>query len=106
MNREVINLSEKAVLPPEMFACLDAKGENYIVEIELPGVKKKDIDLRMHENVIHVLAERKDLTFHGHLHFPLKVSPKKAKSKFTSGLLKVEVPLKEKPKPAVKIKVE
>jgi HSP20 family molecular chaperone IbpA len=34
-------------IPAEMFACLDEKGENYIVQIELPGVEKKDIDLTM-----------------------------------------------------------
>ncbi|MFQ5836957.1 MAG: Hsp20/alpha crystallin family protein [Candidatus Bathyarchaeia archaeon] len=99
-------MAEKVVTPPHMFACLDAEGENYIVEVELPGVKKKDIDLSMHEDIIHVLAEREDLAFHGHLHFPIKVNPKKAKAKFTSGLLRVEVPLKEKRKPPTKIEVK
>jgi len=94
------------VVPPRMFACLDAKGENYIVEVDLPGVKKEDIDLSMHEDIIHVLAERKDLEFHGHLHFPIKVDPKKAKAKFSNGLLRVEVPVKEKRSPPTKIEVE
>jgi HSP20 family protein len=89
-----------------MFACLDAKGENYIVEVDLPGVNKKDIDLNMHEDIIHVLAEREDLAFHGHLHFPIKVDPKKAKAKFSNGLLQVEVPVKEKRGPPIKIEVE
>ena len=89
-----------------MFACLDAKAENYVVEVDLPGVKKKDIDLSMHENVIHVLAEREDLAFHGHLHFPIKVNPKKAKAKFNNGLLRVEAPLKEKRSPPIKIEVK
>ncbi len=99
-------MSEKVVVPPHLFACLDAKGENYVVEVELPGVKKKNVDLTMHEDVIHVLAERDDIAFHGHLHFPLKVNPKKAKAKFTSGLLRVEVPVKEKRSPPVTIEVE
>ena len=94
------------VVPPHMFACLDAKGENYVVEVDLPGVKKKDIDLSMHEDIIHVQAERTDLEFHGHLHFPLKVRPKKAKAKFSNGLLRVEVPLKAKPSPPLKIEVK
>jgi len=89
-----------------MFACLDANGENYIVEVDLPGVGKKDIDLSMHEDIIHVLAEREDLAFHGHLHFPIKVDPKKAKAKFSNGLLRVKVPVKEKRSPPIKIKVE
>ena len=89
-----------------MFACLDAEGENYIVEVDLPGVKKKDIDLSMHEDIMHVLAEREDLAFHGHLHFPIKVDPKKARAKFSNGLLRVEVPLKEKRSPPIKIEVK
>lgn len=99
-------MSEKVVVPPHMFACLDAKGANYIVEVELPGVKKKDIDLSMHEDITHILAEREDLAFHGHLHFPLKVNPKKANAKFSNGLLRVEVPVREKRSPPLKIEVE
>ena len=99
-------MAEKVLVPPHMFACLDAKGENYVVEVDLPGVKKKDIDLSMHEDIIHVLAEREDLAFHGHLHFPIKVDPKKAKAKFSNGLLRVEVPVKEKRSPPIKIEVK
>ena len=54
-------MTAKVLVPPHMFACLDAAGENYDVEIDLPGVNKKDIDLRMHEGIIHVLAEREDI---------------------------------------------
>ena len=97
---------EKVVVSPRMFACLDAKGENYVIEVDLPGVEKKDINLSMHEGIIHILAEREDLAFHGHLHFPIKVNPKKAKAKFSNGLLRVEVPLKEKRSPPIKIEVK
>lgn len=77
-----------------------------IVDIELPGVKKEAIDLSMHEDIIHVTAEREDLEFHGHLQFPIRVDPTKAKATFANGLLKVQVPLKEKRSPPLKIKVE
>ena len=33
---------EKVAVPAEMFTCLDDKGENYLIEIELPSVEKKD----------------------------------------------------------------
>lgn len=88
-----------------MFACLDAAGENYLVEIELPGAKKRDIELSVHEDLIHINAEREDLTLHGHLHFPLKVNPREAEATFSSGLLTVTVPLKEKRKPPLKIRI-
>lgn len=94
------------VVPPHMFACLDAKSQNYVVEVDLPRVKKKDIDLSMHEDIIHVIATRTDLTFRGHLHFPLKVIPKKAEAKFSDGLLRVTVPVKEKTAPPINIPVK
>jgi len=96
----------KVVVPPHMFTCIDEAGENYLVEVELPGVNKKDIDLSMHEDIIHIIAEREGLEFHGHLHFPLKVNPEKAKANFSNGLLKVEAPLKEIPSPPRKIEVK
>ena len=89
-----------------MFACHDAKGENYIVEVELPGVNKEHIDLSMHDDIIHFLAEREDLAFHEHLPFPIKGNPKRAKAKFSNGLLRVEVPLKEKRSPPIKLGIE
>jgi HSP20 family molecular chaperone IbpA len=50
-------LAEKVVVPPHMFACLNVKGENYIVEVDLLGVNRKDIDLSMHED--HLCPSRK-----------------------------------------------
>ena len=97
--------AEKIVLPAEMFACLDAKSENYIVEIELPGVDKKNIELGMHDDLVSVKAERPDQMFFGHLRFPLKVYPKKAKANFKQGLLTVMVPVKEKRGPHVGVKI-
>jgi HSP20 family protein len=96
----------KPATPAEMFACLDDTGANYLVEIELPGVEKKNIDLKMHEDLISVRAERTDVAFMGHLHFPLRVNPKKAKATFKQGLLLVQVPVKEKRSPPLSIKVK
>jgi len=101
-----VEKTEKATFPAQMFACLDDKGENYIVEIELPGVDRKNIELTMHEDMISVRAERRDLTLLGHLHFPLKVNHKKAKAVFKQGLLAVQVPVKEKRGPPVTVKIK
>jgi len=98
--------AEKTVIPAEMFACLDDKGANYILEIELPGVDKKTIQLNMHEDLVSVRAERDDEVMLGHLHFPLRVNPRKAKATFKQGLLAVTVPVKEKRPPPVSIKIK
>jgi HSP20 family molecular chaperone IbpA len=42
----------------------------------------------------------------GHLHFPLKVNPKKAEATFKQGLLSVTVPVKEKRAPPTAIKIK
>jgi len=97
---------EKVAVPPEMFACLDDAGENYLLEVELPGVSKKNIELSMHDDLVHVKADRTDVIFLGHLHFPLKVNPKKAEAAFTQGLLTVKVPVKEKRMPPTSIKIK
>jgi HSP20 family protein len=99
-------IMEKGTIPAEMFACLDEKGENYIVQIELPGVEKRNIELSMHDDLVSVKAERKDIMFLGHLHFPLKVNPKKAEATFKQGLLAVQVPVKEKRSPPTLIKIK
>jgi len=97
---------EKLAVPPEMFACLDDTGQNYLLEVELPGVSKKNIELSMHEDLVHVKADRADVVFLGHLHFPLKVNPKKAEAAFTQGLLTLKVPVKEKRSPPTTIKIK
>ncbi len=103
--KEKVEKVEKVAIPPEMFACLDDTGENYLLEVELPGVSKKDVELSMHDDLVHVKADRADVVFLGHLHFPLKVNPRKAKAAFTQGLLTVKVPVKEKRAPPVRIKI-
>ncbi len=105
MSKE-INKNEKVTVPARMFVCLDDKAENYLVEIELPGADKKSIELNMYEDLVAVRASRLDVMYVGHRHFPLRVQPKKAEATFTQGLLKVKVPVKEKPSPAVKVEIK
>jgi len=95
-------------VPAEMFAWLDEKGENYIVQIELPGVEKKDIDLTMHEDLVSVRADSKpyNATFVNHMHFPLKVNPKKVEATFKAGLLSMQIPVKEKRGPPTSVQIK
>jgi HSP20 family protein len=97
--------SKKPRVQPDSFACLDDKEENLLVTVELPGVKKKDIDVRMRDDVIYVKGQREDVEFLGHIHSAEKIYPKKAKASFENGLLDIKVPLKEKRSSALKIKI-
>jgi HSP20 family molecular chaperone IbpA len=98
--------AEKVAVQAEMFACLDETGENYLLEVELPGVEKKNVQLSMHDDLASIRAEREDQMFIGHLHFPMKVNPKKAQASFKQGLLMVIVPVKEKRGPPTVIKIK
>lgn len=109
MSKQETKAEEMGVtLPAEMCAWLDEKGENYIVQIELPGAEKKDIDLTMHEDLVSVRADSRpfNATFLGNLYFPLKVDPKKAKATFKEGLLSMRIPVKEKRGPPTSIKIK
>lgn len=97
---------EKITKSPEMYGCMDDNNENYLIDVELPGVGKEIITLSMHELMVHVHAERNDLIFHGHMHLPLKVIPEKSSAKFSNGLLRIVAPLKEKFGPLKKIEIE
>ena len=97
---------EKVVVPAEMFACLDDEGENYLIEIELPGVEKEDIELTMEDDLVSVKADRDVQVLLGHMHLPLKVRPTKAEAVFKQGLLSVTVPVQEKRAPARTIKIK
>jgi len=97
---------KKPRVQPDSFACLDDKEENLLVTVELPGVKKKDIDVRMPNDVIYVKAQREDIEFLGHIHSAEKINPEKAKASFENGLLDIEVPLREKRSSALRIKIK
>ena len=82
-------------IPAEMSAWLDEKSENYFVQIELPGVEKKDINLqnaRRPRLSASASSRPQNATFIGDLHFPLKVDPKKAEATFKEGLLSMQIP--------------
>ena len=91
-----VEKAAKPVVAVVMTAWLDDKVENYLVEIEIPGASKESIDLKMLDDIVQVKAERKDSMYLGHLHFPLRVDPKKAEAEFNEGLLTVKVPIAEK----------
>ncbi len=96
----------KPRVQPDSFACLDDNEENLLVTVDLPGVDKQNIDLRMRDDVIYVRAEKEDIEFLGHIHSAEKIDPEKAKASFKNGLLDIKVPLKEKKLSAIRIKVE
>ena len=95
------------------------EGNRYVVNVDLPGVKKKDIDLNITDNCVEVRAEHKDeaeekkknflrkerseISYYRTLLLPEKVLADKAKAKLTDGTLNITLP-KERPTPKPKKK--
>ncbi len=79
----------------------------YMVEAELPGVKKEDITLEFHDNVLTIKGEKKSFSeekkeqyhriershgsFSRSVRFPTDTDPEKVSAKMADGVLHVEV---------------
>lgn len=86
--------------------CVYHDAEKYNIEVELPGVKKKDIDFEMSENWFCLKAPRKDESFPGCWVLVHDIKPEEAEAKFENGLLSINVPLVEMASKGIKVPVE
>jgi HSP20 family molecular chaperone IbpA len=86
----------KVVILPSVSICHDEKDEGYDIEVELPGVEKKDIELYFWSRGFCVDGNKKDLTYSGCYTLAHDVKIDEVKAKFESGLLKIKAPFKEK----------
>lgn len=89
--------------------------DNFTVRVELPGLKKEDIALRLHEGVLTISGERKreqenkeGNTFRSERYFgrfqrsvtlPAQVDAAKVKATYKDGVLTVDLPKAEEAKP-------
>lgn len=95
------------------------EDENEIVlKAELPGLDKKDIDITVTENEIHLKGERKEETekkkenfyrkeicygkFERSIPLPVEVDPEKVEAEFKEGILEIKMPKKEEAKRKVR----
>jgi HSP20 family protein len=97
---------EKVKVAPEVCSYVDDDHTKITIEVSLPGVSKKDINLKMHEDSFNLLAKRQDYDFATTLSMCCPVDPKKAKAKYENGLLKIEAPFLDPMKGAVKVSIE
>ncbi len=89
---------------------------NIIVRAELPGMKKEDIEISLHEGVLSLTGERKEQAedtdqnqvyrserFYGRFHrtitLPKPVAADKVKANYKDGLLTITLPKTEEAKP-------
>jgi len=66
---------EKTKVPPDICAYVDDNHSKVTLEISLPGVKKKEINIKMHEDSFNLSAPREDFVYVSALSFCCPVNP-------------------------------
>jgi len=90
-------------------------AENFRIQVDMPGVDKKDVSMNFKENVLTISGERRSETvkegetshreervygrFFRSFSFPMPVSAEKIDAKFQDGVLTITVPKAEEAKP-------
>jgi HSP20 family molecular chaperone IbpA len=69
----------KIRISPTIRAYSDDEHKKLDIEIELPGVEKKDIDLKIHDDSFYLIASREDLVYVANYATCCPVDPEKAK---------------------------
>jgi len=95
----------------EALADIIDEGDKYVIEIDLPGVDKKDIIINVFDNTLEIKAEKKTgieerragvirkerryLGFYKSIKLPEDADINKIKAKYENGVLRIEIGKKE-----------
>ncbi len=75
------------------------EGENEVsVTVEIPGVEKEDIDLRVTEKNLEIKVDTPQRKYHKNVELPCEVKPKTTKATYKNGILDIVIERKEKKK--------
>ena len=102
---------------------IDESDSNYSLEVELPGLTEKDVEVKVEGNLLtlsskkseekeekkkdYVIKERRSYNFSRSFVLPENVETEKITAEFKNGLLLIDVPKAEKAKPKLlEIKVK
>jgi HSP20 family protein len=95
----------KIRISPEMCSYVDRDQSTLNVEITLPGVKKGDIELKMHEDSFNLRAPKEEIEYVTTGVFCCPVKPNEAKATYDNGLLKIKVPFKTPMAPSITVPI-
>ncbi|MBD3194498.1 MAG: Hsp20 family protein [Candidatus Lokiarchaeota archaeon] len=100
------NKPRKRVFTPEFCSYTNEEGNGYLMEIELPGVDKDDILLKMNDENIFITGETDVIRYIGSYALCCPIEPKEARAIYKNGLLKIQAPFKEIELNTIDINVE
>ena len=110
-----VSMPQMPKIPPSSCDVID-EGHQLRIKMDIPGVKKNEIELNVTDNSVEISAghkeskeekkknylrkERSEVSYYRTLPLPEKVLSNKAKAKLTDGVLDVVIPkVKPTPKP-------
>jgi HSP20 family protein len=89
-------------------------GDHFVAVVELPGMRKEDIDISLHDGTLTIIGERKHEsnngetaqrteryvgTFRRSIALPTRVDASKVSATYQDGILKVTLPKADEAKP-------
>lgn len=95
----------KVKMPAEICSYVDEEQKKLHLEISVPGVRKEDVKLKMHDDSFNLSAPRDDFDYTATMAFCCPVRAKEAKAEYRDGLLKIEVPFKDSMEGAVDVAI-
>lgn len=97
---------QKIKVSPTIRAYSDDEHKNLEIEVDLPGVERKDIDLKIHDDSFYLSALRENILYVANYATCCPVDPEKATAKYKNGLLRIEVPFHEIEEKHIKVEVK
>jgi len=88
-------MAERTKVTPCTCFSHDETGRGLRIEVQLPGVDKKDISLEMRKDSFCVTAPREDSEFSGCFMLSHEVEAEKTEANYENGLLRIFSPIKD-----------
>ena len=97
---------ERNRVSPELCVYVDEGHTKLTIEASIPGAKKDDITVKVHEDSFSLSAPREDMEYVTSLAFCCPVKPEAARAKYENGVLKIVVPFKDLMEDAIRVKIQ